>query len=353
MPGPLTLQVDQTHGGPANMNREAVVAPAQLNGLLLLLLLGTVLVAGFFGTVQLSAGQFIAGLLGQADTATNIIVRELRLPRIVLGLLCGATLGYAGALLQGLLRNPLADPGVIGVSASASLGAVITIYLGAAAVGSFAVPVGAIAGALVATVLLVMISLRDTSVLTLILAGVGISSLAAAGIALVMNFAPHPMTLQEMILWMMGSLENRSYHDILLAAPFMAAGALCVMGAGQGLNALSLGEDTARTLGIDLKLLRLRIVAGTALAVGATVAVAGAIGFIGLVVPHFARALVGFEPRRLLLPSALMGAAVLLLADIVTRLPVGYGQLRLGVVMGVIGAPVFLYIVFKTRETMR
>ncbi len=335
------------------MNTTAIVSPVSLNAFLGVVLVVVASGAGFFGATSLSLGQFFNGLLGQADTATNIIVQELRLPRILLGALCGATLGYAGALLQGLLRNPLADPGVIGVSASASLGAVIVIYLGAATAGSMAIPMGAIAGALVATGLLVLVSMRDASVLTLILAGVGISSLAAAGISLVMNFAPHPMTLQEMILWMMGSLENRSYSDVMLAVPFMAAGALCVIGAGQGLNALSLGEDTARTLGIDLKLLRLRIIAGTALAVGATVAVAGAVGFIGLVVPHFARALIGFEPKKLLVPSALMGAILLLLADMVTRMPIGYGQLRLGVVMGVIGAPVFLYIIFKTRETMR
>lgn len=335
------------------MSNSAVLSPLRLNILLVALLIMAAVLAGFFGQVPMSLSQLVKGFMGQADTATNIIVRELRFPRILLGMLCGATLGYAGALLQGLLRNPLADPGVIGVSASAGLGAVVMIYLGAAGAGSFMVPVGAIMGALAATLILVAISLRDASVLTLILAGVGISSLAAAGISLVMNFAPHPMTLQEMILWMMGSLENKSFADIALAGPFMAAGALCVMGAGQGLNALSLGEDTARTLGVNLKLLRLRVIAGTALAVGATVAVAGAIGFVGLVVPHFVRALVGFEPKRLLMPSALLGALVLVLADIITRLPVGNGQLRLGVVMGVIGAPVFLYIIFKTRETMR
>ncbi|MBO6506672.1 MAG: iron ABC transporter permease [Kordiimonadaceae bacterium] len=320
---------------------------------IVLLLLVASLLAGLFGQTTLSPKEFVQGLLGASDTATNIIVQDLRLPRLLLGALCGATLGYAGALLQGLLRNPLADPGVVGVSASASLGAVIVIYLGAGAVGSFAVPLGAIAGALIATGILLAVSLRDASVLTLILTGVGISSLAAAGISLVMNFAPHPMTLQEMILWMMGSLENRSFHDLVLAAPFMAVGILLVAGAGQGLNALSLGEDTARTLGVNIKSLRTRIVIGVSLAVGATVAVAGAIGFVGLVVPHLARTLFGFEPKRILLPSALLGALILLLADILTRLPIGYGQLRLGVVMGVIGAPVFLYIIFKTRETMR
>jgi len=335
------------------MNKPNLISSLGLNGALVVATVLTAFAAGFFGQTDLTVEQFLAGLVGRADAATNIIVQELRLPRIVLAILCGGVLGYSGALLQGLLRNPLADPGVLGVSASASLGAVITIYLGSTSAISFLVPFGAITGALIATALLVLISMRETSVLTLILAGVGISSLAAAGISLVMNFAPHPMTLQEMILWMMGSLENRTFYDLYLAVPFIVAGGLCVAGAGQGLNALSLGEETARTLGVDLKRLRLRVVVGTALAVGATVAVAGAIGFVGLVVPHFVRALIGFEPRRILFPSALMGALMLLLADIVTRLPIGSGQLRLGVVMGVIGAPVFLYIIFKTRESMR
>lgn len=335
------------------MSKSNLISPFSLNVVLYAAILIAAFFAGFFGQVNLTGGQFLTGLMGRADTATNIIVQELRLPRIILAILCGAVLGYSGALLQGLLRNPLADPGVLGVSASASLGAVVVIYLGATSAISFLVPFGAITGALIATALLVLLSMRETSVLTLILAGVGISSLAVAGISLVMNFAPHPMTLQEMILWMMGSLENRTYYDLYLALPFMVAGALCVAGAGQGLNALSLGSDTARTMGVDLRRLRARVVVGTALAIGATVAVAGAIGFVGLVVPHFVRALIGFEPKRILFPSALMGALLLLIADIITRMPIGSGQLRLGVVMGVIGAPVFLYIIFKTRDSMR
>lgn len=320
----------------------------------LLGLLATVFVfGGLVGHVYIAPTDFIAGLAGEADTATNTIVRELRLPRLLLGALCGATLGYSGALLQGLLRNPLADPGILGVSASASLGAILVIYLGVGTGFSYAMPFGAIAGALLATSILVLLSMRDASVLTLILAGVAISSIAGSGIALVMNFAPHPMTLQEMVLWMLGSLENRTITDIWLAVPFMAAGALLVVGAGQGLNALSLGEDTAQTLGVDLKRLRSRVVAGTALAVGGAVAVSGAIGFVGLIVPHFVRFLVGQEPRRILLPSALMGAVTLMLADLLTRLPIGQGQLRLGVVMGLVGAPLFLLLVFRTRGTMR
>lgn len=324
-----------------------------LNGVLLASVLVIALLSGMFGQVDLSASQVASGLTGPSDDPVAIIVRELRLPRVLLAIFAGASLGYAGAALQGLLRNPLADPGVIGVSASASLGAVIAIYLGLAAVSSFALPVMAMAGAFVATAILMVLASRDASVLTLILVGIGISSLATAAMSLVMNFTPNPITLQEMVLWMLGSLENRTFDDLMLAGPFIVAGWVLMIGVGQGLNALSLGEEAAQTLGVDLKRLRWRVVLGTALSVGATVSVCGAVGFVGLVVPHMVRALVGFEPQRLLLPSALLGAILMMLADILTRLPIGHGQLRLGVVMAIIGAPVFLYIVYRTRESMR
>ncbi len=324
-----------------------------LNALLLALLLVAVVMSSMFGLITLGLGEVVQAMFGIGEEGIIIIVQELRMPRILLGVMAGATLGYTGAALQGLLRNPLADPGVIGVSASASLGAVAAIYLGLSVLSAAAVPLMAMAGALIATFILMMLATRDSSVLTLILAGIGISSLATAGISLVMNFAPNPMSLQDMILWMLGSLENRTYDDLMLAGPFILLGWLLMIGVGQGLNALSLGSEAAQTLGVDLKRLRWRVVLGTALSVGATVSVCGAVGFIGLVVPHFVRALVGYEPRRLLLPSALAGAVLMTLADILTRLPIGHGQLRLGVVMAVIGAPVFIYIIFKTRESMR
>ncbi|MBL4837590.1 MAG: iron ABC transporter permease [Kordiimonadaceae bacterium] len=324
-----------------------------LNLLLLVGMLLSGLMSGMFGQVNLSLAEFFAGLFGQGDVGITLIVQELRMPRILLGMLAGATLGYTGAALQGLLRNPLADPGVIGVSASAGFGAVTAIYLGVAAVSAYAVPLFAMAGAFVATAILMFLASRDSSVLTLILAGIGISSLATAGVSLMMNFASSPMSLQDMVMWMLGSLENRTYDDLMLAGPLIIGGWLLMVGVGQGLNALSLGSETAHTLGIDLNRLRWRVVLGTALSVGATVSVCGAIGFIGLMVPHFVRAFIGHEPKRLLLPSALMGGLLLTLADILTRLPIGHGQLRLGVVTAVIGAPMFIYIIFKTRESMR
>lgn len=328
-------------------------SPYFLNTVLIALLLAAILASGMFGHVALPPIEFIHALLGQGEEGYSLIVQELRLPRILLGALVGATLGLSGAALQGLLRNPLADPGVVGVTASASFGAVVAIYFGLAAVSSLAVPVFAMVGASFATLLLVSLAGRDSSMLTLILAGMGISALAAAGISLVMNFAPTPMSVQEMVLWLLGSLENRTYDDLMLAGPFILLGWFMMIGAGQGLNALSLGRDTALTLGVNLQWLQGRIIAATALSVGAAVAVTGTVGFVGLVVPHFARIFVGHEPGRLLIPSALLGAILMLVADILTRLPVGHGQLKLGVVTALIGAPMFIYIIFKTRERMR
>lgn len=327
--------------------------PWIFNACLIGIIVVTALLSGMFGQVDLSASQVARALFVAADDPATIIVRDLRLPRVLLAVLAGASLGYAGAALQGLLRNPLADPGVIGVSATASLGAVIAIYMGLAALSPIAIPVAAMSGAFGATAILMLLASRDASVLTLILAGIGISSLATAAMSLVMNFTPNPVTVQEMVMWMLGSLENRTFEDLMLAGPFILLGWLVMVGTGQGVNALSLGEEAAQTLGVDLKRLRWRVVLGTALSVGATVSVCGAVGFVGLVVPHMVRAFLGYEPRRLLLPSAFLGAILMMLADILTRLPIGHGQLRLGVVMAIIGAPVFLYIVFKTRESMR
>lgn len=307
----------------------------------------------FFGQAPLSIEEVISGLFGAPDEPISIIVRELRLPRVIIGICAGASLGLSGAALQGLLRNPLADPGIIGVSASASLGAVTAIYLGFAAIWVFAIPIMAMGMALVSIMLLFALASRDGRVLTLILTGIGISSLATACISLVMNFAPTPMSLRDMVMWLLGSLENRTTADLYMMFPFVLAGWGLLLGVGQGLNALALGEDAAHSLGVNINRLRWRIVVGTALSVGATVAVCGSIGFIGLVVPHVMRAIFGSEPRKILLPSAIGGAILLTVADIATRIPMGHTQLRLGVLTAFIGAPMFLYIIYRARENMR
>ncbi len=328
-------------------------SPWMLNGALVFGLLVAAVLSGMFGQVNLSVFEFVSASFGSSSEGYNLIVQELRMPRILLGIMAGATLGYTGAALQGLLRNPLADPGVVGVSSSASLGAVAAIYLGVAAQSAFAIPLFAMTGALIATLILMVLAARDSSVLTLILAGMGISSLATAGVSLMMNFAPNPMSLQDMVMWMLGSLENRTVSDLWFALPFIGFGWLMMLNVGQGLNALSVGEDTAKTMGVNIKQLKLRIVVGSAISVGAAVAVCGSIGFVGLIVPHMVRGLICQEPGRLLLPSALMGALLLTFADILTRVPTPGAPLHIGVVMALVGAPAFLFIVYKTREAMR
>ena len=252
-----------------------------------------------------------------------------------------------------MLRNPLADPGVIGVSASAALGAVIAIHLGVQLVWPLFIPIFAMGGALLATLILLAVSVRESSVLMLILVGIGISSLAMAGVSLVMNLAESPMSVRDMIMWMLGSLENRTTTDLFLALPFILFGWIMMINVGQGLNALSVGEDTAQSMGINLSMLKFRVVIGSAISVGAAVSVCGSIGFVGLVVPHMVRRLITKEPGDILIPSALMGGLLLTLADMLTRLPMPGATLQLGVVTSLIGAPIFLYIIYKTRKGMR
>lgn len=299
------------------------------------------------GPTRLDLSALLSG-----DELMRTILFEIRLPRLLLALLIGGSLGLAGAALQGLFRNPLAEPGILGVSASAALGAVIALYH-AAHGGGLPVPVAAMAGALAATGLLLFLSRHDVSLLSLILAGVGINALAGAATALALNLSPNPFALADMVHWLMGSLADRDLHDVALAAPFILAGCALILGSGPALSALTLGDEVARSLGVPLGRLRLRLVAGTALAVGAGVAVAGSIGFIGLIAPHLLRRASGHDPGALLLPSALLGALLLLLADSLARLLPGGQELKLGVVTALIGAPVFLHMVYRLGRERR
>ena len=323
------------------------------NIILLTALILAALVSLTIGPVDLKIMDVMNGIFGPSNDPVSIIVSELRLPRVLLGILIGSALGVSGAALQGVLRNPLADPGVIGVSASAALGAVIAIHLGVHLIWSLFIPIFAMGGALLATLILLAVSVRESSVLMLILVGIGISSLAMAGVSLVMNLAESPMSVRDMIMWMLGSLENRTTADLFLALPFILLGWIMMINVGQGLNALSVGEDTARSMGINLSMLKFRVVIGSAISIGAAVSVCGSIGFVGLVVPHMVRRLVTKEPGDILIPSALMGGLLLTLADMLTRLPTPGATLQLGVVTSLIGAPTFLYIIYKTRKGMR
>jgi iron complex transport system permease protein len=288
----------------------------------------------------------------QGSEAARMILVEIRLPRAILGALIGAALGLSGAVLQGYLRNPLAEPGLLGITGGASLGAVIAIHSGAAAAFALALPMGGLAGAALAATAVMLLAGERSGPLTLILAGVAISSLAGALTTLALNLSPNPFASVEMLFWLLGSLTDRSLTHVWLAAPLIIVGAGLLMTTGRALDALTLGEEAAQNLGVDLKALRMRIVAGTALAVGAATAVSGTIGFVGLVVPHLLRPLVGHEPRRLLPASAFGGAALVLAADVALRLFAPLSEVRLGVVTALIGAPFFLWLVVKTRREL-
>ncbi len=279
-----------------------------------------------------------------------LVLTEVRLPRAVLGLLVGATLGLTGAGLQGLLRNPLAEPGLIGASGGAALGAVLVFYFGAAVGSVMLVPIGGIAGALAALATLYLLAGRNPSIVTIILAGVAISAFTGALTSLALNLSPSPYAALEIVFWMLGSLTDRSMAQVWFVLPFMFAGWLLVASTARALDALSLGEDTAATLGFSRRSVTLRAITGTGLAVGAAVSVTGVIGFVGLVVPHLMRSLVGPRPASLLLPSALAGAALVLAADLLVRIPVNGPEPKLGVVTALIGAPFFLWLILRTRK---
>ncbi|MEE4350704.1 MAG: iron ABC transporter permease [Pacificimonas sp.] len=310
-------------------------------------------VAGAF-VLSLMTGPAAAGfgaLFGQGEAgAAILIMQEIRLPRALLGVLIGGVLGLSGAALQGLLRNPLAEPGIIGVSGAAAFGAVVAIYTGLSLIVPLALPLLAMLGALAAVALLYGLA-GNHSTTTLILAGVAISSLAGALTSLALNLSPNPFAALEILFWMLGSLADRSMDHVALAAPFMAVGALLLLATGRSLEALGLGEEAALGMGIDLKRVRTLAVLGTALAVGAAVAVSGVIGFVGLIVPHLLRPLVGHNPARLLPVSFLGGALLLTLADVLVRIIAPSSDLKLGVVTALIGAPFFIALVLRSRRT--
>ncbi|MBM3491952.1 MAG: iron ABC transporter permease [Alphaproteobacteria bacterium] len=298
-----------------------------------------------FGAVAMTPAQLWAGISG-SDPALAAILLEIRLPRVLLGAVVGAALGLCGAALQGLLQNPLAEPGLLGVSAVASLGAVAALYFGLAAVSTLALPLSALAGALLATLLLLWLARRSGS-LTLILSGVALGSLAVALTALAINLSPNPYASAELVFWLMGSLRDRGLDDLLLVLPFVATGALLLRGVGRGLDALTLGEDAGQSLGIDLARLRTRVVLAAALLAGGSVAGAGGVGFVGLVVPHLVRPFVAHRPGALLWPSALAGALLLASADLAVRLLPSGSELMLGVLTALIGAPFFLHLILQ------
>ncbi|MDR2856255.1 MAG: iron ABC transporter permease [Novosphingobium sp.] len=302
------------------------------------------------GAVPLAPARVLAVLAGQGDSVARIIILELRLPRAVIGCAVGAMLGLSGAVLQGYLRNPLAEPAVLGASNAAALGAVAAIYFGLAQWHVIVLPVMAIAMGLAALALLFVLAGRSDSPLTLILAGIAISTLAGAGISLALNLSANPFAAMEIMTWLLGSIENRSAEHVWIALPCIAAGMALLLCDGHALDALSLGEDGARSLGFDLVRTRRRLLLGVAIGVGGAVAVSGAIGFIGLIVPHLLRPFTDRSPSAILVPSLLGGAALLTLADILVRLVPSASELRLGVVTAFLGVPVFLVHLLRERR---
>lgn len=315
------------------------------------------LVAGLFavsllvGPAGIAPLPALAALFGGGDGPLPIVMQEIRLPRALLGLGVGASLGLSGAAMQGFLRNPLAEPGLIGVSAAAAFGAVLALQTGLAAAFALGLPLAALAGAMAAVALLFLLAGREGGTLTLILAGIAVSAFAGALTSLVLNLSPNPFAAAEIVFWLLGSLADRSMTHVWLAAPLMLVGWALLAFTARGLETLTLGEDAAISLGTDLSRLRLLVVLGTAASVGAATAVAGAIGFVGLVVPHLLRRLVGASPARLLPASALGGAAMILAADVAVRVVLPERDLKLGVVTALVGAPLFLHLIWSLRRT--
>jgi iron complex transport system permease protein len=322
----------------------------ELNGALLVALAAVFLLSLLAGEVWLAPGSVYRALfMHRAPDLASLIVTDLRLPRAVLACLVGGALGLSGAVLQGLTRNPLAEPGLLGVSAGAALGSVIAIYFGMTSLFELTGPLMGLAGALGASALTFALG-RNGGAIALVLAGSAVSALAGACISLALNLAPNPYAAYEIMTWLMGSLSDRGWNHVQLVLPFVLVGCGLMLILGRSLDALSLGERQAESLGINLQRLNAQVILGTALAVGASTSVTGAIGFVGLVAPHLIRPLVKHQPSRILIPSALLGAILLLGADICTRLSRIGPELKIGVLTSLIGTPFFFWLVVKLRK---
>ena len=316
----------------------------------LLLLAAMFVISLLAGRVWLPVGEVWDGVWSKDANLAATIVTQLRLPRAILALEVGGALGIAGAVLQGVTRNPLAEPGLLGVSAGAALGAVIAVYFGFATHFASAAPLLGLIGALLASGLTFALG-RGGGTITLVLAGAAVSALAAAGIALALNLAPNPYAAFEIMTWLMGSLADRSWDQVFLVTPFILVGCAMLLFTARGIDALTLGEAQAMSLGINIERLYFLAVFGAALAIGASTAVTGVVGFIGLVAPHLMRPLLGHQPSRILFPAALSGALLLLCADIATRLIHVGTELKLGVLTSLIGTPFFFWLVVRLRKT--
>lgn len=280
-----------------------------------------------------------------------LIIVELRMPRTVLAIVIGAALGLSGAAMQGYLRNPLADPGLFGISSSAALGATLSLYLGLNA-SALLLPACALLGAVGAMFTLALLAGRTGSIIMFALAGMILQSITYSLTSLVISLAPTPYVATQIVTWLMGALTDRSWDDARVAIPVAAVGAVLIAFSARSLDALTLGEQAARSMGVDRRRLQWLIVLGVGMCVGASVAAAGMISFVGLMVPHMVRPLVGGKPSAILLPSALGGALLLLVADCLVRLAPTVSELRLGIAMSMLGGPFFLFMLTRMRRQL-
>lgn len=301
--------------------------------------------------LSLLAGRVWLDPLSDLSANALTILIDLRLPRVILAVTLGAGLGAAGAAMQGYLRNPLADPGLFGIAPGAALGAVLSFWTGWAAT-AWTLPLFALTGAGLAMALLGLIAGRTGSAMLFTLAGMMIASLAGALMSLAISLAPSPFAMSEIVTWLMGALTDRSWHDVSFALPLTLAGIAALMRAGKSLDALTLGDAAARSLGIDPRRLQGLMIIGVGLTVGAGVAAAGIIGFVGLIVPHLLRRFTDQRPSSLILPSALAGALLLLVADSLCRVLPLASELRLGIALSLLGAPFFLGLLLRMRREL-
>ncbi len=316
---------------------------------LLIFLLLLIVISIFIGKINL-----LALIMSERSTGIEklikIIILEIRLPRTLLALVAGFSLGICGAAMQGLFRNPLADPSIIGVTSSAGLGSVIVFYFGFANIFFFALPLGGIIGATIAVIIIFSIIQRNASILVIILTGIAISSFSSALTSLTLNLSPSPYAAYEIMFWLLGSLADKNLNHVLLVTPIAILGWLIIYFSKKWFTPLSLGEETAQSMGLDLRIFRSKIIIGSALSIGSIVSITGGISFIGLVVPHLLRPLYNYNPEKLLIPSGIGGAILLLVADIFIRLLDINPELQIGVVTAIIGAPFFIYLIFYIKR---
>ena len=304
----------------------------------------------FVGPVKISVSDALRNMVMQESFFVHTILWEIRMPRTLIAILTGGSLGICGAAIQGLFRNPLAEPGIVGISASAALGSVIVMYFGLSTIFSLMLPLGGIVGAFVGISLVYLLAGLRNTILILILAGIAVNIFASSMTSLALNFAPSPYAAMEIVFWMLGSLADRSLEHLFLVSPLAIFGWFIIVSSGKALNALSLGDDTAQSLGIKINLLKTKIILGSALSVGSVVSITGGISFVGLIVPHLIRPLVGHEPQKILIPSALGGAVLVLLADIFIRIIPTNTELQIGVVTSILGIPFFIYIILFSKK---